>query len=172
MKKRRVHWIFRTWSRMLQGRTGTGCPSYDEEAGGPPTLPLIRNPRSAIHNLRSTICNPSFLRPFVFIRGSNSSFQFSAFTPWGGTNVGTGRKFPKKVSVPAYPAFACAVKARKMRGFKVQVGSLKGRGGGRRGRRTGDRGQRTEVRGGRSEEGGQRREVRERRSEDGMQREL
>jgi hypothetical protein len=24
-------WLFRTWSRMLQGRTGTRCPSYDEE---------------------------------------------------------------------------------------------------------------------------------------------
>ncbi len=30
--------------------------------------------------------------------------------------------FRKKISVPVYPAFACAVKARKMRSFKVQVG--------------------------------------------------
>ena len=43
--------------------------------------------------------------------------------------------FPKKVSVPTYSAFACALKARGMRSFKVQVGSLKRRGGGRRGRR-------------------------------------
>jgi hypothetical protein len=50
------------------------------------------------------------------------NFSVSAFTPRGGTNIGTGRRFPKKVSVPAYPAFACAVKARKMRRFKVQVG--------------------------------------------------
>jgi hypothetical protein len=50
------------------------------------------------------------------------NFSVSAFTPRGGTNVGTGRKFPKKVSVPAYPAFACALKPRKMRRFKVQVG--------------------------------------------------
>jgi hypothetical protein len=51
-------------------------------------------------------------------------FLFSAFssTPWGGTNIGTGRKFPKKVAGPAYPAFACAVKARWARSFKVQVG--------------------------------------------------
>jgi hypothetical protein len=27
-------WLLRTWSRMLQGRTGTGCPSYDEEVIG------------------------------------------------------------------------------------------------------------------------------------------
>ena len=59
------------------------------------------------------------LRLFIF---RISAFQLSAFTPWGGTNVGTGRKIPKKVSVPAYPAFACALKTRKMRRFKVQVG--------------------------------------------------
>jgi hypothetical protein len=26
-----VLWHFRTWGRMPQGRTGTGCPSYEEE---------------------------------------------------------------------------------------------------------------------------------------------
>jgi hypothetical protein len=26
-----VLWRFRTWGRMPQGRTGTGCPSYEEE---------------------------------------------------------------------------------------------------------------------------------------------
>jgi predicted metal-binding protein len=40
---------------MLQGRTGTGCPSYGEDAGGPPTIPLIRDRRSAIHDLQSFI---------------------------------------------------------------------------------------------------------------------
>jgi hypothetical protein len=59
------------------------------------------------------------LRLFIF---RISAFQLSAFTPRGGTNTGTGRKIPKKVSVPAYPAFACALKTRKMRRFKVQVG--------------------------------------------------
>jgi hypothetical protein len=41
----------RTWSRMLQGRTGTGCPSYEEETA------------SSIHDPRSTI--PSPLRPLA-----------------------------------------------------------------------------------------------------------
>jgi hypothetical protein len=31
MKKRLFLWRFRTWSKMLHERTGTGCPSYDEE---------------------------------------------------------------------------------------------------------------------------------------------
>jgi len=62
---------------MLQGRTGTGCPSYGEDAGGPPTLPLIRDRRSAI-------CNPSFSCSFVFIRGSNSSFQLFSFRACNG----------------------------------------------------------------------------------------
>jgi hypothetical protein len=31
-------WLLRTWSRMLQGRTGTGCPSYDEEAASSSSL--------------------------------------------------------------------------------------------------------------------------------------
>jgi hypothetical protein len=55
---------------MLQGRTGTGCPSYGEEAGGPPTIPLIRDPQSAICDLQSTICNPRSaihdLQSFIF----------------------------------------------------------------------------------------------------------
>ena len=41
-------WLFRTWSGTLQGRTGTRCPSYEEEvprrmrgtAGGTPALPF------------------------------------------------------------------------------------------------------------------------------------
>jgi hypothetical protein len=47
--------------------------------------------------------------------------------PEHGTNVGTGRKFPKKVSVPAYPAFACALKARKstfLKHFHEDCGNL------------------------------------------------
>ncbi len=38
IKKQLDHWRLRTWSRMLQGRTGTGCPSYGEEVGRMPTL--------------------------------------------------------------------------------------------------------------------------------------
>jgi hypothetical protein len=49
-KEWRVHWIFRTWSRMLQGRTGTGCPSYGEDAG---KMPTILDRRSAISNVSS-----------------------------------------------------------------------------------------------------------------------
>jgi len=30
-KHGRIPWPFRTWSGTLHGRTGTGCPSYDEE---------------------------------------------------------------------------------------------------------------------------------------------
>jgi hypothetical protein len=67
----------------------------------------------------------SFSRSFVFIRGLKSSLLYFAFTPWYGTNAGTGRKFPKKVLVPTYSAFVCAVKARRIQGFKVQVGSSK-----------------------------------------------
>ena len=96
-----------------------------EDAGKMPAHPFLER----IH-----------LRPWTFdfwTFGSSFSefqrFRISAFTSRGGTNVGTGRKFPKKVSVPVYPAFACALKTRKMRSFKVQVGSFKGRGGGRRG---------------------------------------
>jgi hypothetical protein len=29
-----LYGFHRTWSRMLQGRTGTGCPSYEEEVIG------------------------------------------------------------------------------------------------------------------------------------------
>jgi hypothetical protein len=45
------HWRFRTWSRMLQGRTGTGCPSYEEEVA----FSAIYNPQSAIHDLFNRI---------------------------------------------------------------------------------------------------------------------
>ena len=60
-------------------------------------------------------------RPWTF-DSSFSAFQhfsISVFTPRGGTNVGTGRKFPKKVLVPAYPVFACAVKARRSAPLKL-----------------------------------------------------
>ena len=42
----------------------------------------------------------------------------------GGTNTGTGRKIPKKVSVLAYPAFACAVKSQIRPSFKGIRGVL------------------------------------------------
>jgi hypothetical protein len=42
---RRHLWRFRTWSRMLQGRTGTGCPSYSKKrAGCPRSLEEVAKP--------------------------------------------------------------------------------------------------------------------------------
>jgi hypothetical protein len=75
-----------------------------------------------ISNLGLSTFGPSTLHFQNFRISEFQNFSVSAFTPRGGTNVGTGRKFPKKVSVPAYPAFACSLKTRKMRRFKVQVG--------------------------------------------------
>jgi hypothetical protein len=75
-----------------------------------------------ISDLGLSTFGPSTLHFQNFRISEFQNFSVSASTPRGGTNVGTGRKFPKKVSVPAYPAFACALKTRKMRRFKVQVG--------------------------------------------------
>jgi hypothetical protein len=69
---------------------------------------------------------PSELRLIFQVRKSSQGILLSAFTPWGGTNVGTDRKFPKKVSVPAYPAFACALKTRCSPALKPIWGILRG----------------------------------------------
>jgi hypothetical protein len=74
---------------------------------------------------RATLIVPMSLH---FQRFSVSEFQFLplAFTPRGGTNVGTGRKFPKKVLVPAYSVFACALKTRRFPSLKSFRGIQRG----------------------------------------------
>jgi hypothetical protein len=93
---RRVHWIFRTWSRMLQGRTGTGCPSYGEEAGGPPTIPLIRDRRSAIHDPISS----AFLCDLCGL-AVNLSVRVGDARPRRPTGDGLGQDVPATVKMRA-----------------------------------------------------------------------
>jgi hypothetical protein len=83
------------------------CPRTFFESG------FISNLGLSTLDLRLFIFSVSEFQNF-----SVSAFQLSASTPRGGTNVGTGRKFPKKVSVPAYPAFAYALKTRRSPALK------------------------------------------------------
>ena len=97
---------------------GAGCSKDGLGQDVPATVKKrARCPRSRIESrfmsdLGLSTFGPSALH---FQNFSVSAFPLlpPAFTPWGGTNVGTGRKFPKKVSVHAYTAFECALKTRR-----------------------------------------------------------
>jgi hypothetical protein len=97
------------------------CPRSRVESGFISVLGLSSFGPSTLHfqNFRISEFQNFRISEFQNFRISEfQNFSVSAFTPRGGTNVGTGRKFPKKVSVPAYPAFAYALKTRRSPALK------------------------------------------------------
>jgi hypothetical protein len=87
LKKRRrgdISSFRRSWSRMLQGRPGTGCPSYEEDVIGQEAVVigeegrfdfliffLIQNPKFKIQH--------SPLPSFAFLRVHSRFILFSSF---------------------------------------------------------------------------------------------